>query len=498
MLAGLAVLPPGFYIDEAYPAYNAYSLLLTGRDEYAKFMPWLFRFYGSFNPPVSIYLAVLPIKLLGLSVFSARLTSALMGMLAVPVVYILLRRLKFSRPAWLAMVFLVTPWLIFYTRIGFEIVPAFTLWLLGLTMLYSSLTRRHFTLPAIFVLALSTYTAYTERFIVPLFLVVFIFLFRRNYPSDLIKKSVLLFILIQIPHLCLATTPAFFPKTHELPATLSLREFMAQYATYFSPQSLFYLPDPDAQRSLPELSVYYSWQFIPYLVGWYLLVRHRSSSRSKFIWSLALLTPVPAALTHDPFATHRSFPHLLPTFLIISLGLSWFLTKWPKISTLILGLLLAVSVIFLWRSYVVLLPAQRSLTWGYGQAQLAEYIKDHPDGQYVIDSSRTHPMYINMAFYLRLPPTDLQQSTDPDIKINYYRSLSFNPQRTFSRINFRPINWQRDVNLDQILVGDALAISAQQVREHYLKPEFKISNRQGDLIFQGFSTRPELKCPLCP
>src|SRR3990167_10691408 len=75
-------IPSGFYIDEALPGYNAYSILKTGKDEYGKFLPLLFRFYGSYNPPLYTYLTVFPIAAFGLSVFSVRFVSALAGLLS--------------------------------------------------------------------------------------------------------------------------------------------------------------------------------------------------------------------------------------------------------------------------------------------------------------------------------------------------------------------------------------------------------------------------------
>src|SRR3990172_11807128 len=69
-------IPPGFYIDEALPGYNAYSLLLTGKDEFGKSFPMFFRFYGSYNPPLFTYLVIPWVASLGLNIFAVRAPAA--------------------------------------------------------------------------------------------------------------------------------------------------------------------------------------------------------------------------------------------------------------------------------------------------------------------------------------------------------------------------------------------------------------------------------------
>jgi len=56
--------PPGFYIDESLHAYNAVSILETGKDEYGKSFPILFRFYGSYNEPLYVYLTAIAVLVL--------------------------------------------------------------------------------------------------------------------------------------------------------------------------------------------------------------------------------------------------------------------------------------------------------------------------------------------------------------------------------------------------------------------------------------------------
>ncbi|BCX14749.1 MAG: hypothetical protein KatS3mg088_432 [Patescibacteria group bacterium] len=51
----------GLHADEASQAYNAFSILKTGKDMYGKSFPVLFRANGSYQPPVYTYLTIFPV-----------------------------------------------------------------------------------------------------------------------------------------------------------------------------------------------------------------------------------------------------------------------------------------------------------------------------------------------------------------------------------------------------------------------------------------------------
>src|SRR3989338_8839028 len=88
-------VPPGFYIDESLHSYNALSILETGKDEYGKGFPVLFRFFGSYNEPLYVYLTTISIWLFGETIFAARLISALAWVLSTTLIYFFI--LKFTK-----------------------------------------------------------------------------------------------------------------------------------------------------------------------------------------------------------------------------------------------------------------------------------------------------------------------------------------------------------------------------------------------------------------
>jgi len=517
-------IPNGLYVDEATTGYNAYSLLKTGNDEYGKAIPIAMRFFGSYSPPLYTYLTIPVVALKSLTVFATRFISAISGVLSVLIFFLLLESLNISKSKYTLLLgtflFAISPWLIFYSRAGYELGLDYFFFSTSVFIFWLAIKNPKFLIPAVALFSISTYAGHTQRILAPVFILSVLFIFRKELLSKKTMKYLLsgtvLGAIIQIPHLTILTTPAFLSKTslfykdvvlsqaekisNTLPRLIALplaatREFFSQYLTYFSPRSLFFLPDTDPQRSIPELSVFYSWLFIPYLFGLYHIAKNKKNKKFKYILLLLLATPIPAALAADPFSTQRALPLLLPIGLTITLGMDRLIHKLKGIYWKpILLFLTFISFLLLWRSYFVFFPNERAKAWGYGFAELADAIRANPDTKYVIDQSRTKPVYIELAFYLKYPPEKFQQEVDQSIARNYYTNVDFSDNYKFANIETRNLNWQEDIYKEQVLVGDELAISVSQAKEHFLTKVFEIRDPIEAIIFQGYKTNPKAKC----
>src|SRR3989338_7329776 len=89
----ISSFPAGLNADEAALGYNAYSLLLTGKDEHGHSWPVNLESFGDFKPAGYAYLLIPFIKVFGLTEFAVRLPSAIFGILAVLFIYLLSRDL---------------------------------------------------------------------------------------------------------------------------------------------------------------------------------------------------------------------------------------------------------------------------------------------------------------------------------------------------------------------------------------------------------------------
>src|SRR3989344_8293278 len=90
-------IPSGVYVDEATVAYNAFSISETGRDEYGKSYPMLFRLLGSYTPPVFVYSAIPLIKLFGTKIIAFRFISVVSALVSILIFFQLIRQMNLFR-----------------------------------------------------------------------------------------------------------------------------------------------------------------------------------------------------------------------------------------------------------------------------------------------------------------------------------------------------------------------------------------------------------------
>jgi len=133
----LTLTPPGFYIDEASIAENAFQLIKTGNDEWGVRLPLYFRAFGEYKNPIFIYSVTAVFRLFGTSVYSTRLTAALWGILTVLALSFLAFKIG-NHLIWgliTAFITVFMPWHFHISRVAFEAIsmPFFmSLFILGL------------------------------------------------------------------------------------------------------------------------------------------------------------------------------------------------------------------------------------------------------------------------------------------------------------------------------------------------------------------------------
>lgn len=163
-------LPPGLHFDEAFNGISARNLLESGEFQ-------IFFEEDMGEEPLAIYLVALAFRLLGAEPWVIRLTSALVGLLTVPLAWVLGRELFRSRLAGLgtALVLAILYWHVSFSRIGMEpiLVP-----LLG-TLAFAALARGLNTgrLPAFLLAGVGlggSFYTYKAGYFVPLVAVLYV------------------------------------------------------------------------------------------------------------------------------------------------------------------------------------------------------------------------------------------------------------------------------------------------------------------------------------
>jgi len=161
-LWGLATNPPHLAPDEAALGYNAYSILKTGKDEYGKVLPIIFKSFGDFKPGLYVYLTIPFVAAFGLNEFAVRLPSALAGVAAVWLLYSVLGLLFPGRrglSTTAAFLLAINPWHIHFSRGAWEANVSLTLTLAGIYFFLRSLREHKYLILSAVFFAL-TYITY--------------------------------------------------------------------------------------------------------------------------------------------------------------------------------------------------------------------------------------------------------------------------------------------------------------------------------------------------
>lgn len=506
----LESIPLGLDVDEAAIGYNAYSILLTGKDEYGQDYPLLFRSFGDYKMPVYIYFSSPFVAFFGLNIFSVRFLSAFAGT-AMFIPFVLFLRELFKERKWLpiigAFLYAISPWSVFFSRGAFESSLAIFLLMLGMYFFLLGLGKNTSALIlSSSALAISSYTYHPQRIIAPMLFTMMILVYRDQLKSKwrdsqkLVIFSFLLFFILWVPQLFFSFSDAGSTRFQQLnifsrigsPGKI-FYEFLAQLSAYLSPRNLFFEGDPEPQNSVPELSVFFSWMVVPYFLGLWVLLKNLKNKGIKVIAFSILIFSFPASLTSDPFSSLRAQSLSIPLLIIIVLGADQLCLMIREKRVLILGaIFLFLSSLFsLYRSYFVLFPRERYEAWSYGYQKITENIREYRGK--VLVSSVVQPSYIQLLFFLKYDPIQFQKTYSGEVLPNYYDADRWREDFSIGNIGIRALNWEEDIYREQLIIANSIAISDGQAKEHRFEKVFTIYSPEGKVLFNGFKTNPDQK-----
>jgi len=522
----LGETPKGFFCDEASLGYDAYSILFTGKDQFGKTLPILFRSFVDFKPPIYTFFLIPIYKILGMSVWSTRFLSAMAGIVTIWFGFWIVKNLsKNIRLALItALLLAISPWQIMVSRTSYETNLALAFLMIMIWSFYKFKENNKWLILTAIMAGLSFLTYHSERVITPLVLLI---LFIKNWKEIFNKKntkvlivSFLLGLVLILPTVKLMTTPGFMSRLNSLSIfsdgvkkpwgfnenltgwknivfnnrlILQTREFGSLYVSYFSPRYLFGLGDPGPRSSYPDLAPFLFWQ-LPFLVGgwcWLFKKTDKKENDLKFLVILMILVSlIPASITRDPFSSIRALPLVWPLIILISIGIENFWKQFKFTPIILFGLI----VWSLGRLYLPIFKFNdyfRGYAWEEGVEKITEKIKNQTL-PIVVDNSRGE-IYSQILFFTKADPKKYQEENFEVDEKNYYVDMNRNKIKQIDNISVRPIVWNEDIYKDQILVGDALSINQEQIDEHCLTVLFEIKDSEGKIIFRGIKTHSQDK-----
>lgn len=526
----LGEAPAGFYLDEAAIGYNAYSVLLTDKDEYGMKLPLIFRSFGDFKAPVYSYILVPLLKYFELNEWSTRFPSALFGISTVIVLFLLIKEISENKKSLLpfvsALFLAISPWHVLFSRTTYETNLALFFLVSAILFLYKSFKKPVLMVVSALFWSLSFLTYHSERLIAPMMLCL-VLISKRELILGKVKEyrkymvlSVIVGLVMVLPTVFLFKTPGFLSRANTLSIfstkrqmpygydeeysgifsglvkneeILMAREFASLYLSYFSPRYLFNLGDYEPRSSYPEMATFFVWQMPFYLVGLFGLIKEKKEKDLKFlVLTMLLISPIPAAMTRDPYSSIRALPQVIPLVVIMAYGL---LKISEKIRINALGYtvgfaVLLFSLVKLNSSIFTLNEYFRAKHWEYGLKEAINIALEHsPELPIIIDNSRGEP-YIQALFFTKYDPVSYQNENFEVNLGEYYTNMNRVTRKNMERITVKTIEFGEDTGgKEQYLVADVLAISDEQIRNHKMIKIADVKYPDGSVAYRVVKTR---------
>lgn len=507
----LGDVPLGFHQDEISQAYNSYSILKTGQDRYGQSLPILFRSFGSYQPPIYTYLTPIPLYLFGNTIFAARSTSAFFGALIVLVSYLIVKELvkdkyKESLALLTSFVVAISPWAIHFSRRVVEGNLGLFFFLLSLYFFIRSLEKIKFIIPASIILGISTHAYYSERLIAVIFLPFFLIYFKDYFLKykKWVIGSVLLFGLTLLPHVVTVFSGAFAARLDQVGTAgegkLFFVEFVKHFVNYLSPKYLFSDAGSGLARVSPDLGVFYNWMIAPFLIGLYFISKFFDKRYLKFLGVFLVICLIPVSMTGDVFYPLRALEFFWLLSFIISIGILEIgeRVKNSAIKWIIFSGLTLYSLCFFYVSYFILFQHETTESAGNTYLTLSKKLEEYDDYKIILDSTRDPATGLRIAYVRSYDPKKIQVLLRRQMESPYY-DIFVNNNETYvvDNIEARAIDWKSDrCSPKTILVGDSLAISSDQIRDHNLKKVFEIEGINKNIVLFGYLTNPDQKCEI--
>lgn len=508
-LWNLGNVPPSLTPDEASLGYNAYSILKTGRDEYGKFLPIVFKSFGDYKPGLYVYLTVPFVATLGLNEFSVRLPSALSGILSVFLIYLISTRLFGKKIGTIsAFVASITPWLIYFSRGAWEANICLTLVLLGIYLFLKSLQDSRFLIPASmsFAMTLITYQgAKLSTGIVVLLLFIFYYKDIFKIGKKYLIWSLVLGIAVSLPIIMsifggqtgrLEVFSVFsYPRSKEYIQSMLneggekigdinyylfhsetynfIRGVMGRWFNHFSGSFLFFEGDTaNPRHSAPYQGMFLISDIIFLVLGLFLFFKEKITKEKMLIFSWLILSPLPAILSRDQVHAIRSLDMIIPLIMIISFGYER-LSKWFLVFTFF-------GFIYFLDAYFVHVPTHNSQLWEYGYKQVVEAITPIQNNYKTIKVQQSFAQpYIYFLFYQKYDPAKYQKSANL-ISSEYVNDVGYVTK--LDNIEFAAIDWSRNRgDHGSLIIGDPIRIPPQDSsseKEFKLIKEIKYLNNR--------------------
>ncbi len=471
--------PPSPYWEEVALGYDAYTISETGKDHHGNSWPLVaFESFGDWKPSGYFYAVVPFIKLMGLNLWAVRLPSVVAGVAIVIGLGVLTRilavkALKEKQISCLSMVAMllatVNPWLIQFSRAGWEVNLATALILWGVIAGWRAIgleakQRARFIWLAVsaLLLILAMYTYHSARILAPVLGLWFAWQFIVKELKNRTKKvfwqgyllvGLLTLVLVQ-PFITAWESPVLGQRVAETSilqkvsiversnqlkdmhdnswwARLAYHryligggEVLQNFLSHFRLDFLFLDGDVNPRHSSQYFGLFYPVELVFLVVGVVWLLKNLPAKQKQLLALWLVFGVLPAALTKAAPHALRILPTASVWLVAIAVGVwqvwEWLSRVWnKKLAKLVLVLIYLGLFIVFYRHLLVVYPQRYSAEWQFGYqgmiAAVEELRATNPDLPVYITREHGRPaMYY--WFYTATDPRLVQEANSAAVK----------------------------------------------------------------------------------
>jgi len=473
--------PPGLYTDEAAVGYSAYSVMMTGEDEFGNSLPLAFKSFNDYKAPVYIYSVIPFLVIYGVNEVGIRMSSALFSSLSVVALFLLgfevfrKRKDREKLSFIVAVIFSLVPSHLTFSRIGFEGNLSLFFVIVGVYLFYLAKRKIKLLTLSLVSFSLSIYSYHSARLFTPLFVLVLFYLYRdwliNNWKK--VARSILIAFLFSIPLLVVtfinfdelvrrpanisifndggvdgkiwesqvvnSGLPVFFVRGFYNKPHLYLMSFLRNYFSHFSGEYLFVNGDMGEHFRVPYVGMFYI-AMLPFLI---IGIIELLKGREKYKWVLLawlLLSPVAAGLTFMVPSGHRNLNMIVPVCVICGLGVVKFVNSKKRV--FFVSLLFLANVLYFGYHYVYSVPMMMARDWNWGYKEAVSYIKDvEEDYKKVVLSDISGESYMQFLFYYKYDPRMFRSQV---VDFDQVDKFGIGHIYKIGKYEFRQIDWENE------------------------------------------------------
>lgn len=426
----LGSVPGGINMDEAFGAYEGYSLLHYGVDSWGYPFPVYLETWGSGMSSLNSYLMIPFLAVFGTHVWVIRLPQFIASCLTLPVIYKLLCRMVNRDLALIGLFyFAVCPWSIMYARWGLDcnLAPAFLLF--GFYFFILGVEKSKYYLLSALFYGLSLYCYATIWPVVPVLLIlmaVYLLYTGRLHPDlytlaaicilGILALPLILFLLVNNGYISEIITPFIsIPKLNSMRGSeISASDMLWKLKLNIT--MLLKQNDGLYWNATEEFGLYYKGFLIFGVIGGLFCLKRFVISVVKHSYDSMVMLTFPflcgvllCALISANF--NRMNCIHIPTSIFIALGLyitAEFLKRFFKPANAIIYILLAVCFLCFEGYYFTSFRENIGAEFQEGLGESVEYAMELADGEkiYVEDGF----IYSKILFYSRIPAPEYRST----------------------------------------------------------------------------------------